>query len=377
MKTSEQSILRRLRAVVSHWLPPLPEGLAQAYRAESTRKFRELSAAALPFGSIGFLGFALWEASYDVALLRKTWLLRVGLAAFFVIAGLLARHLQRWAEGLYLLSGAVCCAGVMVLGTLVPAGKLLAFGGSLMTLSFAFVLSREIGRVLRAVTLVIVTMNTSGALLGYTLRDLLQFDGYLVATAMVLLVASVIQERTERAAFSLDVQMRDLAHTDPLTSLPNRRRLLLTLPHLLALADRGRTPLCLMVIDLDHFKAINDTHGHAAGDAVLQAFGPLLVAQLRSADFVARVGGEEFVVVLPLTPLTGGHCVAERLREAIARTPLVIGSVELRLSISLGLAERCPGEDGETLQKRADAALYVAKRQGRNRVAVAELPVKL
>jgi diguanylate cyclase len=129
-----------------------------------------------------------------------------------------------------------------------------------------------------------------------------------------------------------------------------------------------------MVIDIDHFKSINDMHGHAAGDAILKAFGPLLAVQLRSADFFARVGGEEFVVVLPLTPLQGGRRVAERLREVVANTPFHVGTTELRISISLGLAERRSGEGGEELQQRADEALYMAKHQGRNRVEVAEYP---
>jgi diguanylate cyclase (GGDEF)-like protein len=368
MNHRETFLLRRLWNERGRWLPPLPAHLADAYRSESTRKFRELAAAAIPFGGFGFLGFALWEASYDLGLLRKTWALRLGLAAFFVVAGFLPRRFPSWAEILYVLAGIVCCMGVLILGTMVPQGRLLAFGGCLMTLSFAFVLSHEIGRVVRSAGVVFATVNVGALTLGYSVRDVCEFDGYLVATSMVLLVASVIQERAQREAFCLDAQLRDLAHTDPLTSLANRRYLEQGLARFLALADRNLTPISLLAIDLDHFKSVNDTHGHAVGDAILKGVAQILSGELRATDLFARTGGEEFVAVLPLAPLEGGRVVAERLRKRIEGALFPSGTATVRITMSVGLAERRPGEGGTDLLRRADEALYRAKRRGRNRV---------
>ncbi len=125
----------------------------------------------------------------------------------------------------------------------------------------------------------------------------------------------------------------------------------------------------MVVCDLDRFKHINDTFGHGAGDFVLRSFGERVTATLREADLAGRIGGEEFLMILPETDLTGAMPFAERLRRAVADTPMALTGEGLTVSCSLGVAQREPDDlDAGQLLARADAALYRAKAEGRNRV---------
>lgn len=159
--------------------------------------------------------------------------------------------------------------------------------------------------------------------------------------------------------------MERQAATDALTGLPNRRFLDEALVAQLAMAEREARPCTVLMLDLDHFKAINDTHGHAMGDAVLRAFAQRLQGQLRRSDLCARYGGEEFVVVLCGTPSEPALEVANRLRRAVGATPLVAG---VTATVSVGATSHRPGDDPAAMLARADAALYDAKRAGRDRV---------
>ncbi|WP_420565924.1 PleD family two-component system response regulator [Thalassobaculum sp.] len=165
-----------------------------------------------------------------------------------------------------------------------------------------------------------------------------------------------------------------LALTDSLTGLYNRRYLLTHLGRLMSDTAERQKPLALLVIDVDHFKLVNDTHGHGAGDRVLQHITELMRSSVRNVDLVSRLGGEEFVVVMPDTPEPFALVVAERLRDVIASTPLKLeDGRELGVTISIGCALRnTDGEDSiDKLIGRADDALYQAKRQGRNQVVLA------
>ncbi|MBN1149043.1 MAG: GGDEF domain-containing protein, partial [Anaerolineales bacterium] len=159
---------------------------------------------------------------------------------------------------------------------------------------------------------------------------------------------------------------------DPLTGLYNRRYLEDALVRELAQAVRGGYPLSLVMLDIDRFKAVNDSYGHAAGDRVLQALGDLLRRHVRRGDLACRYGGEEFVVILPSTPLEVAQRRAEELRLAYAGLSVEYQGQALSGSLSLGVAA-CPAHtaDAAGLLAAADAALYAAKRQGRNRVVVA------
>ena len=162
----------------------------------------------------------------------------------------------------------------------------------------------------------------------------------------------------------------DLSTRDPLTGLANRGSALAELQNRFGLSSRYDRPLSLVVCDLDHFKQVNDTHGHGAGDQVLRSFGERVMGTLREADFAGRIGGEEFLMVLPETDLAGSHPFAERLRKAIAGTPVPLSTGgALAVTCSLGIAQRTSMDlDAGQLLARADAALYRAKAEGRNRV---------
>jgi len=162
----------------------------------------------------------------------------------------------------------------------------------------------------------------------------------------------------------------DLSTKDPLTGLANRGSALAEFQNRFGLSLRYDRPLSVVVCDLDHFKRVNDTYGHGAGDFVLHAFGERLTANLREADLAGRIGGEEFLMVLPETDLSGARPFAERLRKAIASLPIPLPTGPLTLTCSLGIAQRT-ADDAEAgqLLARADAALYRAKAGGRDRVA--------
>jgi two-component system cell cycle response regulator len=165
-----------------------------------------------------------------------------------------------------------------------------------------------------------------------------------------------------------------LATSDPLTGLRNRRAFVELGRVEINRSQRYVLPLSLLVIDVDHFKSINDRYGHAAGDRVLAGLGALLQRQLRTPDLPARWGGEEFVVALPNTDGTGGRVVAERLRCAVEALVIEQDGTGIAISASFGVASFRPGESLESLVDRADRAMYTAKFNGRNRVMTEEPP---
>jgi diguanylate cyclase (GGDEF)-like protein len=161
----------------------------------------------------------------------------------------------------------------------------------------------------------------------------------------------------------------DLSTKDPLTGLANRGSVLAEFQNRFGLSLRYDRPLSVVVCDLDHFKRVNDTYGHGAGDFVLHVFGERLMGALREADLAGRIGGEEFLMVLPETDLSGARPFAERLRKAINSVPVPLPSGALSISCSLGIAERGPADlEAGQLLARADAAMYQAKSGGRDRV---------
>jgi diguanylate cyclase len=168
---------------------------------------------------------------------------------------------------------------------------------------------------------------------------------------------------------------RQQAFNDALTGLMNRRGFDNALEKAINDSSENNSPLCLLLIDIDHFKMVNDTHGHLVGDKVLRGLSRLLVNQMRGNDFLSRYGGEEFAVILPNTPITGAFTVAENLRKSAQKlrlTNVKTGDKLTQVTISTGVSSYRKGESIEDFISRCDKALYRAKNQGRNKAVIAE-----
>ena len=191
---------------------------------------------------------------------------------------------------------------------------------------------------------------------------------------------SYLEQLTRQSAITINransySKILQYATIDALTNLNNRRQFEIRLKQEIATTKRQNNPLCAMMIDVDFFKKVNDTYGHASGDAVLRGVASIIKSALRESDIPARYGGEEFAVLLPYTHIKEAQIVGERLRKAVedAVIPIDIeagGDKTLSVTISMGLAEFNNSETGEELFERADKALYEAKTSGRNRVCI-------
>lgn len=227
-------------------------------------------------------------------------------------------------------------------------------------------------------SIAILPLTHKGTLLGsvnfgssdplrFTSRHATDFFTHLGVIASFALENAVNRARLLRSGF-----------TDVLTGWHNRRYLQVRLLEELARARRDRSELVCLMLDLDHFKAVNDTYGHAAGDEVLRELAQRVESQVRASDVAARYGGEEFVVLLPHTDVASGKALAERIRRAVAAEPVSFeGKGEVTITASIGIASVLPSDEddlktvGDSLLARADVALYRAKAAGRNRVEAA------
>jgi diguanylate cyclase len=191
-----------------------------------------------------------------------------------------------------------------------------------------------------------------------------------------------IEERLHNTAGEMNelrenlAAMRLEATTDPLTGLGNRKIFDQRLRELVAASAAEGQPLSVIMADIDHFKKVNDTHGHQVGDLILRRVAETLVECVKGRDHTARYGGEEFVVLLPGTPVQGAYVVAEEIRKTIMSKKVTrksTGEVLGQITLSLGIAQLRKAETGNEMVSRADAALYVAKNGGRNRTCSGEM----
>lgn len=184
--------------------------------------------------------------------------------------------------------------------------------------------------------------------------------------ALIVLFVAISKER-------LELEQRHRAQTDPLTGALNRRAFVTRGSRLLLRHQFEGTPLCLLFLDIDHFKSINDRLGHAGGDEALMKFVAVAQDIIRPTDFLFRVGGEEFCCLLPNTTVEQARQVAERIRRQFETATVNVAGAAVKTTVSLGIAStEAFGYDIDGLMRQADMAVYAAKRQGRNRVVVAE-----
>jgi len=187
----------------------------------------------------------------------------------------------------------------------------------------------------------------------------------------LLKAQSKISEQTVRLQDAVSQAMRD-----HLTELPNRRSFDERLKELHSMLQRHETPFCLLMIDLDHFKRLNDTYGHDTGDSVLRVAAHVMAEACRYEDVLFRYGGEEFAVLAPQTDLAGAAELAERIRKNVEKASVNFHGNAIKFTCSVGLAEAHAGDSRDELIRNADEALYVAKNAGRNVIHVAQVPIR-
>ena len=323
---------------------------------------------ALAFGRAAVAVDVAWLAlaTIAVAIRRRT---RRSAALEHVTVQLIAATLSVacWVMGLFTTPFALALLGALVVGFLLFRRSTVLFAATTATLLLLGAsLATHLGVLPYAPLYRGVPMH-EGHIAGWWHLEmlLLVLVDIVVVLGIFLFVLGRLRDR--------EANLERLSRTDPLTGATNRRELMTTFDRELARADRKREPIAVVMCDLDHFKAINDKHGHLAGDAVLVAAAERLAKELRAADALARYGGEEFVLLLPSTDAEGARVVAERCRRRLAESPIEAEGVEIAVTASFGVAARDAGasRSAEELLRDADEALYRAKRAGRDRVEAA------
>jgi len=312
---------------------------------EGVRRFRGISGR--PISTISLVVLPVLLVTYFTFVTDDTTMRVVVYSAFYaVIAGLVAWELFRNAR--------------------LEQRFSLWFTGSLFAMHALFMVFR--------VVLTFLNPGPHDLLAPNLIQTLTFLISLLLGIAWTFGFVMLNSERLEVDLKNAQVELQRLAETDFLTGIANNRRFFEDGEREIQRARRYGHTLVALMLDLDHFKKVNDTHGHAAGDKVLVAMTDTFRHLLRDIDVFGRLGGEEFAILLPETDLAGGRATAERLRTAIAETQIDAGHRILKITISIGVALLSPDDAGlDSVLKRADDAMYEAKRHGRNRV-VAALP---
>ena len=220
----------------------------------------------------------------------------------------------------------------------------------------------------------ILTVGGSVSSVRWVAIDILCQGGIAIATLLVILEyqASAVSTALEELRKSEQRYLFE-ASRDSLVRLWNRKAIFDLLSSEISRANRSHTPLVVFLIDLDHFKQVNDNYGHLVGDDALRGVASRITKSVREYDHVGRYGGEEFIVVLPECSAEMAIEIAERIRQGITQEPIVNAPVPVNITASFGVSQWCPGQDLRDLLQEADLALYAAKHNGRNRVEVGNI----
>jgi diguanylate cyclase (GGDEF)-like protein len=324
----------------------LDPGAENAFPAFRDRVMYALSVV----GVVVLVPFAVYDSLKGRTLLGAA----IAVVAAVLAIDAVALHLKRTPPIPYALLLVPMAAAITI--SLRTLGVIGAFWCYPVVLFFHFVLSRRMANLCSIALLVDATMTVHRYLgMRVTVR-------FAVSLALTIVIINVFQTIIR----DLQGRLLGLAITDPLTGAFNRRHMESRLAEAVDAHGRRGGPVSLLVVDIDHFKRVNDEHGHEAGDGVLKGIVALVKERSRRIDLLFRMGGEEFVLLLPATGEDDAERLAEELRASIAAAPLLNGRP---ITVSIGLAELRPGETVDEWVKRGDDALYAAKNGGRNRVA--------
>jgi len=361
---------------------PLPHSIADSREDFHEARFQALRPFAI---RLGFLIACMplvsivphWLLEPDLAT-RMLPIRLLGTLAWLVYPVALMRGVHRRFMP-WLLYGSVISTMVLIIWGLSRMGS----GGSDSTWVFFyfFIFPSMLGMPLRRIenaigVLLLLLVPNAVALfwpgLGF---PILRLNVMVVPVALVTLYLQRLFSELVEANYAYRRRIEEMAHRDALTGAFNRRYFLEAAELHLKLARRSKRPVCLVILDIDHFKSVNDRFGHGVGDLVIRETACTLAASLRETDLVARLGGEEFVALLPDSDKDAGLLAAERVRKALEATLVAAEGLSepVRFTASLGMALARPeGDTLDALLERADKALYSAKRGGRNRVAAEE-----
>lgn len=322
------------------------------------------------------VAFAAWDAYADPANWRVALRVRLAGAAIIVASGLFQKLPGR-ARWLPLMARIrlVCAAMTIVLAAaLLEHGYGFGIAGLvaiMLTGPYAAIDTRDLLITNAASVIAVTALIVAASMARFDVAGTMVF--LLLAVAVSTLLGRAL-DVSHRRAFALDLELHRDARTDALTGLNNRRAMEERGPLELKRAQRSGTPVSVILVDVDHFKNINDRFGHEAGDAVLRQAAGVLRSALRETDALGRWGGEEFIVVLTDTGVQTAGEVAERMRAAVAaaRFEGLPDGATISLGVSTLLTVRSPALAWDSLIKEADSLLYQAKKAGRNRVSFAQ-----
>lgn len=340
----------------------------ERFQAWLCKKQLPLALGVLVFLMVTVLVFGAWDkfiAPDDVA---RIWPIRAGAILFLAGSFGLLRFTGLASHWRLLTLVVNCVLFVLLLLILVqlPDGPLLGAGGLMLSALLFRVHSARLALACGAFNCLAVAVIYH--VFHIPARITTNTEVFLVIACAGNVLLNFSENRGDRNLFALEEQLLRQATTDGLTGASNRRFFSGRLDEEVARASRYGQQLTLVLLDIDRFKSVNDSRGHGDGDLALQAVSALGLDTVRGSDVFARLGGEEFVVLLPHADLEAGVGLAERLRSQIEARRIEGESGEFSVSASFGVATLARGENGDTLVARADAALYLAKNSGRNQV---------
>ena len=353
--------------------------LEKLYRMRQNERGLQGTRVLLLTAAFALVIFSVWDRFVDPELLHQTLPVRMlGTAIILVLWGGTHYSPLKNSLSLFLFSNTITCTTIVAwVLVIIPDGLFRGLPNFFFVpLSFAFLPNYRVVALNCIAVMIIVNIVQ---IADVTPRDaVINTNIFLSAMCAVTGVFAWVNEARNRYLFGLEVELERLATTDPLSGTYNRRHFTKLAEIEIARSVRHNHPLALLMVDIDHFKNINDSYGHHTGDIAIYEFAETCRHLLRRSDILGRMGGEEFAVLLPETPPDGAHHIAERLREKLSQVTIGSEKGTVQFTVSIGVTNWRGNSDGlSELLRRADAALYEAKERGRNRVVVSEAELRM